>query len=232
MGDPTDQTTMTWSRLVAAAILLCLLSAPALHALPGGGGGGGGGGGSKGGGDTSKESADDKKDEDAAVACPEITGTHPLLDKMASDYGLSCTQEDKIQPLLHGEEAVLTPLFAYGAFTPEEKQAMMAQVVIAWRVPIRPVLTPSQQKKSDKEIAKLQTESPKKSSKRSPAQADAYAGEEALTRAIATCAAFSYEQKKDFILQLKQAARRDGAPPLTADQAAKIDGDIAQLQQK
>ena len=231
MGDPTDQTTMTWSRLVAAAILLCLLSAPALHALPGGGGGGGGGGGSKGGGDTSKESADDKKDEDAAVACPEITGTHPLLDKMASDYGLSCTQEDKIQPLLHGEEAVLTPLFAYGAFTPEEKQAMMAQVVIAWRVPIRPVLTPSQQKKSDKEIAKLQADAPKKS-KKTPAQADAFAGEEDLTRAIATSAAFTYEQKLNFILQVKQAARRDGAPPLTPEQAAKIDADIAKLQQK
>jgi len=224
--------TISWSRLVTAAILLSFLSAP-VYALPGGGGGGGGGGGSsKGGGSSSKDSSDDKdKDDGDKASCPEITGQHELLDRMASDYSLSCAQEDKIQPLLHGEEGVFTPLLAYAAFTPEERQAMMVQIVVAWRTAIRPILTPSQQKKSDKEIAKLQADAPKKS-KKPLVQADAFAGEEDLTRAIALCAAFTYEQKRDLILQVKRAARRDGAPPLTAEQTAKIDKDIAQLQQK
>jgi len=40
------------------------------------------------------------------------------------------------------------------------------------------------------------------------------------------------KERQQYILQVKQAARREGAPPLSADDAAKVDADIAVLQKQ
>jgi Spy/CpxP family protein refolding chaperone len=56
-----------------------------------------------------------------------------------------------------------------------------------------------------------------------------FEGEEALCQAVNKYSALSAEQKKEMILQVKKAARRDGAPELTPDQQKKIDADIQQL---
>src|SRR3954463_14060268 len=50
--------------------------------------------------------------------CPEIVGHHALLEKMTEAFGLTCKQEDIIEPLLHDEESVTKPLLAFQAFTP------------------------------------------------------------------------------------------------------------------
>jgi hypothetical protein len=47
-----------------------------------------------------------------------------------------------------------------------------------------------------------------------------------LSSALDLYSALTVPQKKEMILQVKQAARRDGAPPLTPEQAGKIDADI------
>lgn len=224
---------MTFGTAVVAFALAGLLAtAPVLHAQKGSGGGGkssGGGGKSEGG--------KGEKDEDDKPACPEIVGKHALLEKMTEAFSLTCAQEVKIEPLLHDEESVSKPLLAYAAFTPEEKQAMMLKVKLAARVQIRPLLTPAQQKKSDAEAADVAAkgEKPKKSGKKDSAKkevkiADAFAGEEALSDAILRYTALTRDQKKEMLMDVKTAARREGAPELTPEQQAKIDADIKALQ--
>ena len=68
-----------------------------------------------GGGKSSGDSKQDKEDQKNAEKpkCPEIVGNHALLEKMAGDYGLSCPQEDKIEPMLHDEESVSKPLMMF-----------------------------------------------------------------------------------------------------------------------
>ena len=174
----------------------------------------------------------------SSPSCPEIVGKHLLLEKMTADYGLTCAQEDKIEPLLHDEESVSKPLLAYTAFTPDEKLQMMLKVKLAARVQVRPYLTPDQQKKSDEEAAQVAASAsqPRKGGKKGvtpkapPSPAGAFAGEEALSSALQAYSAFSPEQKKQLQLQVKQAAVRDGAPSLTPEQTAKISADIAELQ--
>lgn len=231
---------VTLIALVAAGLLL---PSSASYAQKGSGGGGGGGGRSAG--NSSKESANARSDEKQAEQetekprCPEIVGKHLLLEKMTADYGLTCAQEDKIEPLLHDEESVSKPLLAYDAFSPEEKQAVMLKVKLAARAQIRPLLTPDQQKKSDEETAAVAASgaTPKKGGKKGATPkavskaTDSYIGEESLSSALASYSAFSPAHQKELILQVKQAARREGAPELTAEQAAKIDGDIKKLQQ-
>ena len=96
-----------------------------------------------------------------------------------------------------------------------------------------PFLLPEQQTKNDAEAANEAGKAPKKVGKKKAQQAsaDAFASEEALSGALDTYSALTVAQKKDMILQVKQAARRDGSPALTPEQAAKIDADIAYLRQ-
>lgn len=169
-------------------------------------------------------------------ACPEIVGKHLLLEKMTAAFDLTCEQEIKIEPLLHDEESVSKPLLAYAAFTQEEKTAMMLKVKLAARAQIRPLLTPEQQKKSDAEAASVAAAAEGahkggggKGGKPAPKPVDPFVGEEALSDAISKYSAFSPEQKKALMLEVKKAARREGAPELTAEQAAKIDADIKRL---
>jgi hypothetical protein len=152
------------------------------------------------------------------------------LEKLTQELRLTCAQEAKLLPLMHDEEAVSRPLMAYAAFTPQERQAMLLQVELAARAQVRPFLQPEQQKKSDEEAARAAGKPPKKAGKKMPiVSADAFAGEEVLSSALDLYSALTVAQKKAMLLQVKQAARRDGAPTLTAEQAAKIDADIALL---
>ena len=222
--------------MIAACAMAGLLMVPAASLAQHGGGGGGGGKSSTS--DTKADKEDQKQAEKAQ--CPEIVGNHALLEKMAADLTLTCPQEDKIEPMLHDEESVSKPLLGYVAFTQEEKDAMMLKVKLAARVEIRPILTPDQQKKSDAEAAALAAtaDQPKKGGKKDgkpkkvPAQADAFKGEDDLSNALAAYKAFSVKERQQYILQVKQAARREGAPPLSADDAAKVDADIAVLQKQ
>jgi hypothetical protein len=146
---------------------------------------------------------------------------------------LSCQQEVRILPLMHDAEAVSKPLLVYAAFTPEERQAMQLKVELAARAKVRPFLLPEQQTRSDAEAASEVAKASKKSGKKKmpPVSAEAFASEEALSSALDLYSALTTAQKKEMILEVKQAARRDGAPALTQEQAAKIDADIAFLRQ-
>jgi hypothetical protein len=217
---------MIHRRPVTIAILLSLLAAPTLLAQKGGGGGGG-----KGGGSASSQESDDTDDTGVPV-CPQIVGQHPLLENLTRELHLTCQQEVRILPLMHDEEAVSKPLLAYAAFTPEERQALLLNVELAARTKVRPFLLPEQQKKSDEDASTAAGKAPKKVSKKKiqPVSTDAFASEEALSTTLDLYNALTVAQRKEMILQVKQAARRDGAPPLTPEQAARIDADIAFLQ--
>jgi hypothetical protein len=163
--------------------------------------------------------------------CPEIVGKHMLLEKMTDAFALTCKQEDIIEPLLHDEESVTKPLLAFPAFTPEERQGVMIKIKLAARVQIRPYLTPEQQTKSDAEAAATaQSAAGGGKGGKTVKQVDPFTAEESLSNAINAYSAFTPDQKKALVLQVKQASRRDGAPVLTPAQGAKIDGDIALLQ--
>lgn len=69
----------------------------------------------------------------------------------------------------------------------------------------------------------------KGSSKNGEAVTDPFDSEEALSQALSKCPALSPEEQKTMILQVKRAAVRNNAPPLTSDQHKKIDADIQQL---
>lgn len=163
--------------------------------------------------------------------CPEIVGNHSLLEKMTDAFGLTCKQEDAIEPLLHDEESVTKPLLAFQAFTPEERQAVMLKIKLAARAQIRPYLTPEQQVKSDAEAEATAKSSAggRKGGGKTAKVSDPFKAEEDLSDAIDKYSAFSAAQKKELTLQVKQASRRPGAPELTPDQAAKIDADIKSL---
>jgi hypothetical protein len=163
--------------------------------------------------------------------CPEILGKHMLLEKMTDAFGLTCKQEDIIEPLLHDEESVTKPLLAFTAFTPDERQGVMLKIKLAARVQIRPYLTPEQQTKSDAEAAATANASAGggKGGKAAPKAAEGFTAEEALSDAISAYSAFTPAQKKELMLQVKQAARRSDSPSLTPEQMAKIDADIKKL---
>jgi hypothetical protein len=163
--------------------------------------------------------------------CPEIVGHHALLERMTKSFGLTCKQEDIIEPLLHDEESVTKPLLTFQAFTPEERQAVMLKIKLAARVQIRPYLTPDQQVKSDAEAAATAAASAggAKGGKAAPKPVEGFAAEETLSDAITAYSAFTPEQKKELQLEVKKAARRPEASSLTPEQAAKIDADIQKL---
>jgi len=229
-------------RATVALTIAGTLIVPSYSLAQRGGGSGGGGGGVSRNAGMSTETKEDKQEQEIASRpnCPEITGRHLLLEKMADDFDLTCEQQVKIEPLLHDEESVSKPLLAYTTFTPEDKQAMMLKVKLAARAQIRPLLTPEQQKKSDAEAAavaeagtKLKKGGKKDGTPKKVApQEDAFQGEEDLSNALAAYKAFAVKERQQLILQVKQAARREGAPELTPEQAAKIDADIKVLQQQ
>ncbi len=79
----------------------------------------------------------------------------------------------------------------------------------------------------DTEVNKTSTH-PKK-----PVQiASAFEGEEALCDGVSKYPAFSADQKREMMLEVKKAARREGAPQLTPEQEKKIDADIQKLTDK
>jgi hypothetical protein len=160
-------------------------------------------------------------------------GKHSLLERFTADFGLTCEQQLRVEPLLHAEESVSKPLLAFAAFTSEEQQAVMLKIKLAARRQVRALLTPGQQKKMDAEIestAKGGSKGGKKGApKKAPAKVDAFANEEALSTAIRNYAALEPAEKTAMILQVKQAALRDNTLELTADQQEQIDSDIHQL---
>lgn len=131
--------------------------------------------------------------------CPEIVGHHALLEKMTTDFGLTCKQEQIIEPMLHDEESVTKPLLAFTAFTPEERQSVMLKIKLAARVQIRPYLTPEQQVKSDAEAAATAASSAgggKGGGKAAPKPVEGFAAEEALSDAISAYSAFTRIRRK------------------------------------
>jgi hypothetical protein len=172
--------------------------------------------------------------QDAPAPCAGLPpGKHSLLERFTADFGLTCEQQLKVEPLLHAEESVSKPLLAFAAFTSEEQQAVMLRIKLAARRQVRALLTADQQKKMDTEIestAKGGSKGGKKGApKKAPAKVDGYVNEEALSSAIQNYAALQPVEKTAMILQVKQAARRDNTLELTADQQKQIDSDIHQL---
>jgi len=162
--------------------------------------------------------------------CPEIVGKHMLLEKMTAAFNLTCKQEDVIEPMLHDEESVTKPLLAFSAFTPDERQGVMIKIKLAARVQIRPYLTPDQQKLSDAEAAATaQSSAGGGKGGKTSKPTDPFTAEESLSSAITAYSAFTPEQKKELVLQVKQASRRPDAPAMTPEQAAKVDADIKKL---
>jgi hypothetical protein len=53
--------------------------------------------------------------------------------------------------------------------------------------------------------------------------------EEQLSEAINNYSALTPDEKKEMVLQVKTAARRNNGSQLTADQVSKLDADIRQL---
>jgi len=153
---------------------------------------------------------------------------------MTDLFGLTCEQELKIEPLLHNEESVSKPLLRFDAFSPEEKQAMMLKVKLAARRQIRTVLMPDQQKKMDEEIESVSKGGGGKAgggkkSKGADVKVDPFDSEEQLSQAIDNYSALSPDEKREMVLQVKKAAKRNDGSQLTADQVSKLDGDIRQL---
>ncbi len=171
--------------------------------------------------------------QDAPAPCAGLPpGKHSLLERFTADFGLSCDQQLKVEPLLHAEESVSKPLLAFAAFTPEEQQAVMLKIKLAARRQVRGLLTPDQQKKMDGEIEITAKGGKKGAAKKAAPKVDPFENEEALSNAIQNYAALMPEEKTAMVLQVKQAARRDNTLELSADQQKKIDGDIKQLARK
>jgi len=157
-------------------------------------------------------------------------GKHSLLERFTADFGLTCEQQLKIEPLLHAEESVSKPLLAFAAFSAEERQGVMLQIKLAARRQIRTLLTPDQQKKMDGEIESVAKSGSKKgAAKKAPPKVDPFENEEALSQAIMQYAALLPEEKTAIVLQVKRAALRDNSLGLAAEQLHKIEADVRQL---
>jgi hypothetical protein len=170
--------------------------------------------------------------QDATPCAGLPPGKHSLLERFTADFGLTCEQQLKVEPLLHDEESVSKPLLAFAAFTPEEQQAVMLRIKLAARRQVRTLLNADQQKKMDGEIettAKGGSKGGKKGAKKEPPKVDPFENEEALSKAVMNYAALHADEKTALVLQVKQAARRDHALELTPEQQKKIDADIREL---
>jgi hypothetical protein len=163
-------------------------------------------------------------------------GRHALLERMTADFGLTCAQELKIEPLLHDEESVTKPLLRFTSFSSEQQQAVMVKIKLAARRQIRSLLTPDQQKLLDIDMesvarapAKRGKSSGQAASGSATARTDALEDEETLCRGVMNYAALKPDEKKAIVLDVKRAARADANQGLTADQQRKLDSEIAEL---
>ena len=167
----------------------------------------------------------------AAKPCAGLPpGRHALLERMTDQFGLTCEQELKIEPLLHDEESVTKPLLKFSSFTREEQQAVMLTIKLAARRQVGAYLTPEQQKGMDAEVESVSKGGNKK--KADAKKAAALPGldtEEELSAAIVKYAALTAEEKKAMLLKVKTAARKDDTLQLTPAQQAKLDAEIRDL---
>jgi len=170
--------------------------------------------------------------QSAPPACPGLPpGRHALLERMTAQFGLSCEQELKIEPLLHDEESVTKPLLKFSSFSREEQQAVMLTIKLAARRQVRQFLTADQQKGMDAEVESVSKGGGgKKKDAKAAAAATGLGAEEELSAAIVQYAALTPQEKKDMLRKVKSAARNDAALQLTAGQQAKLDSEIRDLQ--
>jgi hypothetical protein len=168
--------------------------------------------------------------------CPGLPpGKHSLLERFTEQFGLSCAQQLKIEPILHDEESVSKPLLAFPAFTPEEQRAVMTRIKLAARRRVRLELTPDQQKEMDQEIESVSQSARKggkKDAKLPAAAVDLFDAEEALAYAVINYRPLDPQEKTVILLEVKRAARRSHPGALTAEHIQKLDSDIDQLSRK
>jgi hypothetical protein len=158
-------------------------------------------------------------------------GKHSLLERMTAQFGLTCEQQLKIEPMLHDEESVTKPLLKFSSLSPEEKQGVMLTIKLAARRLIRTELTAEQQKGMDAEVDNVSKSGggKKGGSKKVEPPSAGLEDEESLSRAIVKYAALTAEEKKAMLLKVKQAARADGSLQLSPEQQKKLDSEIAEL---
>jgi hypothetical protein len=169
--------------------------------------------------------------QSAAPACPGLPpGRHSLLERMTAQFGLSCEQELKIEPLLHDEESVTKPLLKFSSFTTDQRQEAMLTIKLAARRQVRTYLTAEQQKGMDAEVESVSKSGGKKKGAKTPDVVPGLDVEEQLSAAITKYAALTPDEKKQMLLKVKTAARKDPALQLTATQQAKLDSEIRNLE--
>jgi len=175
----------------------------------------------------------------AASAQPAVTpcaglppGKHSLLERLTAEFGLTCEQQLKVEPLLHDEESVTKPLLKFSSISPEERQEIMLVIKLAARRQVRTVLTAEQQKGMDKEVENVSKGGGGGGKKGGGNKVEAVPGldgEEILSKAIVNYVALTPEEKKAMLLKVKQAARNDSALQLTPEQQKKLDAEIVEL---
>lgn len=157
-------------------------------------------------------------------------GRHALLERMTAQFGLTCEQELKIEPLLHDEESVTKPLLKFSSFTKEQQQEVMLTIKLAARRQVRQFLTAEQQKGMDAEVESVSKGGGgKKKDAKAVEAVPGLATEEELSAAIVKYVALNADEKKAMLLKVKTAARKDAALQLTAEQQAKLDSEIGKL---
>jgi hypothetical protein len=158
-------------------------------------------------------------------------GKHNLLERMTAQFGLTCEQQLKIEPILHDEESVTKPLLKFGSFSAEEKQSAMLVIKLAARRQVRTVLTAEQQKSMDGEVENVTKSGggKKGAGKKAEPPAATLEDEESLSNAIVKYSALTPEEKKTMLLKVKQAARADSTLNLSQEQQRKLDAEIAEL---
>ena len=158
-------------------------------------------------------------------------GRHALLERMTAQFGLTCEQELKIEPLLHDEESVTKPLLKVTSFTREQQQKVMLTIKLAARRQVRQYLTADQQKGMDAEVESVSKgDGGKKKDAKAVEAVPGLGVEEELSAAIVKYAALNAEEKKAMLLKVKTAARKNAALQLTAEQQAKLDSEIRNLE--
>jgi hypothetical protein len=159
-------------------------------------------------------------------------GRHALLERMTAQFGLTCEQELKIEPLLHDEESVTKPLLKFSSFSREQQQDVMLTIKLAARRQVRAYLTADQQKGMDAEVESVSKGGGKKKDAKAVTVVPGLAAEEELSAAIQKYAALTPEEKKQMLLKVKKAARSDAALQLTAEQQTKLDSEIRSLEKQ
>jgi hypothetical protein len=158
-------------------------------------------------------------------------GKHSLLERMTAQFGLTCDQQLKIEPILHDEESVTKPLLKFSSLSADDKQAVMLVIKLAARRQVRTVLTAEQQKGMDGEVENVTKSGggKKGGGKKAEPSSGTIEDEEALSRAIVKYAALTPEEKKIMLLRVKQAARSDASLNLSPEQQRSLDQEIADL---